>query len=136
MRNAGLFLGFVPLIIYGVLAGSSVFSVTMALAAATVATIVIGWTDLRKGMILIWANLVLFGCALIAIGIFGIVGVIPYMGVLIYAALAAVTIGSILVGMPFTLQYAREMVDKKLWENPFFIRVNILITGYGLGFFW
>jgi amino acid transporter len=51
------------------------------------------------------------------------------MGMLIYAALAAVTFGSILAKTPFTLQYAREMVDEKLWENPFFIRVNVLMTG-------
>jgi uncharacterized membrane protein len=60
---------------------------------------------------------------------------IPYMGVLIYAVLAVVTLGSILAGVPFTLQYAREMVDKKLWENPFFIRINVLITGVWTGVF-
>jgi tryptophan-rich sensory protein len=51
------------------------------------------------------------------------------MGMLMYAALALVTFGSILAKTPFTLQYAREMVDYKLWENPVFIRVNVLMTG-------
>jgi hypothetical protein len=133
MKNAGLLLGFVPLIVYGVLA--SVTSMTLALAAATVTTIVIGWTDLRKGMILSWANLVMFGCGFITIGVLGIAWVTPYMGVLIYAALAAFTFGSILVGMPFTLQYARGMVDEALWKNPFFIQVNVLMTGVWGGIF-
>ncbi|MFZ0005280.1 MAG: hypothetical protein WCC86_09640 [Methanoregula sp.] len=135
MRNAGLFLGFVPLIVYGILAGSSVSSVLYALVAATITIVAVGWNDLRKGRILIWANLVLFGSAFIAIGVLEMAWFIPYMGVLIYAVLAVVTLGSILAGVPFTLQYAREMVDKKLWENPFFIRINVLITGVWTGVF-
>jgi hypothetical protein len=135
MRKVGLLLGFVPLIVYSILAGSSVSSVTWALTAATVTTIAIGWNDLRKGMILVWANLVLFGCALVAISVFEMAWFIPYMGILIYAVLAAVTLGSILAGVPFTLQYAREMMDKSLWMNPVFIRVNVLITGVGAGIF-
>lgn len=54
---------------------------------------------------------------------------------LIYAALAAVTFGSILAKIPFTLQYARGMVDRTLWEKPGFIRVNILMTGVWGGVF-
>jgi uncharacterized membrane protein len=79
-------------------------------------------------MILSWTNLVLFGSTLLAVGILSMDWIIQYMGVLIYAALASVTFGSILVGRPFTLQYAREMVDESLWDNPRFIRVNILMT--------
>ena len=123
------------MVIYGILAGSSVSSVTVALIAAIATYLIVGWTDLCKGMMMSWANIAMFGSALIAIGVLGIAWLIPYMGVLIYATLAAFTFGSILVGMPFTLQYARGMVDKAFWDNPLFIHVNVMITGIWGGVF-
>jgi hypothetical protein len=135
MKRSGMILGFIPLVVYGVLAGNSVTSVTIALAAAIATYLIVGWTDLRNGMMMSWANVVMFGSALIAIGVFGIVWIVPYMGILIYATLAAFTFGSILIGMPFTLQYARGMVDRTLWEKPRFIRVNVMITGIWGGVF-
>lgn len=127
--NAGLVLGFVPLIVYGVLAGIPGTGIVIALAAATVASVIFGYRDLRNRMLLSWANLLLFGCLLLAIGLFGMNWIIPFNSVLVYGALAAVSFGSILAGRPFTLQYARQVVDRPLWENPFFIRANIVITG-------
>ena len=134
-EKTGIISGFVPLIVYGILAGSSVPSVVFALGTALVATILTGFSELRKGRILTWATLLLFGTLLIAVGILGMTGILPVMGILIYAALAAVTFGSILADLPFTLQYAREMVDRSLWENPVFIRVNVLMTGVWGGIF-
>ncbi|MGA2162545.1 MAG: hypothetical protein ABSG28_10195 [Methanoregula sp.] len=135
MKSVRILQGFVPLIVYGLLAGSSVASVIVALGAASIITVIIGFSDLRKGMILTWANLVLFCSLLIAVGILGMTGILPIMGMLIYAALAAVTFGSILVKIPFTLQYARNMVDRTLRERPAFIRVNVLMTGVWGGIF-
>jgi hypothetical protein len=134
-EKAGILTGFIPLIVYGVLAGSSPESVVLALGAATVVTVLVGLSDLRKGMILTWATLILFGSLLVAVGVLGLTGILPFMGMLIYAALAAVTFGSILAKTPFTLQYAREMVDRTLWESPAFIRVNVLMTGVWGGVF-
>jgi hypothetical protein len=130
-EKAGILIGFLPLIVYGLLAESPV----IALAAATVVTVIAGWYDLRNGIILAWANLVLFGSLLFAVGFLGMTGLLPVMGMLIYAALAAITFGSIAIRKPFTLQYARGMVDRSLWENPFFIRVNVLMTGVWGGVF-
>jgi len=39
-----------------------------------------------------------------------------------------VTLGSIVIGKPFTLQYAREMVDAETAKMPGFIQANYLIT--------
>jgi hypothetical protein len=135
MKKAGLILGFVPLVVYGVLAGISTTGITLALAAATVVSIIVGYADLRSRMILTWANLVLFGALLITNGVLGMTWIIPYNSILIYTSLAAVSFGSILIGKPFTLQYARNMVDKRLWDNPLFIRVNTLIAGAWGGVF-
>ena len=128
MKKLGLLLGFAPLVVYGILAGSSATGVTLALAAALVTTVLVGYRDLRKGMILPWANLCIFGAALVAVGVLKVEGIIPYLGILIYATLAAVAVGSLIAGTPFTLQYAREMVDPKLLEHPLFYRVNVLLT--------
>jgi hypothetical protein len=43
--------------------------------------------------------------------------------------LLAIILGSLAVGRPFTLQYARERVPEQYWQAPLFIRVNRLITG-------
>ena len=130
-EKAGLLTGFLPLIAYGVLAGSSLQSVVTALGVAMIVTIIAGIYDLRKGMILSWATLVLFASLFIAVGVLNMTWILPGIGMLLYAGLAMVAFGSILAKTPFTLQYAREMVDRKLWKNPFFIRVNVLIRGSG-----
>jgi hypothetical protein len=39
-----------------------------------------------------------------------------------------VTLGSILIGKPFTLQYAREAVDAETLKVPGFIKANYIIT--------
>jgi hypothetical protein len=135
MKNAGILTGFLPMIVYGVLSGSSASSAIIALGAALIVTVITGFSDLRKGRILAWATLVLFGSLFIAVGVLDMAGVLPVMGMLIYAALATVTFGSILAKIPFTVQYAREMVDRMLWENPVFSRVNVLITGVWGGIF-
>jgi hypothetical protein len=135
MKSVNILQGFLPLIVYGLLAGSSVASVIVALGAAVIITVIIGFSDFRKGMILTWATLVLFCSLLIAVGILGMTGLLPVMGMLIYAALATVTFGSILVKIPFTLQYARDMVDRTIQEKPAFIRVNVLMTGVWGGIF-
>jgi hypothetical protein len=85
--------------------------------------------------ILTWATPVLFGSNVRRYGSPEHHGDDPWIGILIHTTLTAVTFGSILMGIPFTLQYSREMVDPPLWENPVFIRVNILMTGGWGGIF-
>jgi len=108
---------------------------TTALGAGAAATVLFGYSDLRKGMILAWATLLTFCSLFAALGPFGMTGILPVTGMLIYGALAAVSFASILAKDPFTLQYARGMADKSLWENPFFLRVNYLMTGVWGGIF-
>ncbi len=133
--KAGVLLGFAPLIAYGVLAGIPGVGVTIALVAATVITVLTGFSDLKKGMILTWASFVLFTGLLIAAVVSGNGGILMYTGLLINGTLAVVAIGSIVAGAPFTLPYAREMVDRAVWESPVFIRTNVRITGAWGGVF-
>ena len=43
-------------------------------------------------------------------------------------ALTAFTFGSLLVGNPFTLPYAKETTPKEYWDSPLFLHVNRVIT--------
>jgi len=128
MKSLGLLAGFIPLIIYGILAGPSTRSVEVALIVSLVALAVVAYNDLVNRFILAWATIFVFGFSLIAIGVFNGTVLIPYMGIFIYLTLATVSFGSIIIGMPFTLQYARRMVDKALWEHPRFRHVNVFMT--------
>jgi hypothetical protein len=50
--------------------------------------------------------------------------------------LALVAFFSIVFKKPFTLQFAREQVDKKVWQFPEFIRVNYVISWVWCGAFF
>ncbi|GGZ81527.1 hypothetical protein GCM10010371_46330 [Streptomyces subrutilus] len=52
-----------------------------------------------------------------------------YAGEVSNIALTLIAFGSMAVGTPFTLQYARERVDPAYWKKPSFLRTNHLITG-------
>lgn len=45
------------------------------------------------------------------------------------AGLTTISLVSIAIGQPFTLQYAREEVAEAYWKSPMFFRVNLLISG-------
>ena len=43
--------------------------------------------------------------------------------------LLLIVLTTMAAGKPFTLQYAREQVDRALWTTPAFVRTNYVITG-------
>jgi hypothetical protein len=54
----------------------------------------------------------------------------PVVGVklAVDVGLLAIVLFSLVVGRPFTIQYAREQVPRELWESPEFVRTNQVIT--------
>ena len=48
--------------------------------------------------------------------------------VLIWSTLTVAAWGSLLVGSPFTAEYAREAVPQTVWDSPGFRRVNAAVT--------
>jgi hypothetical protein len=44
------------------------------------------------------------------------------------SGLLLIVLVTMLIGKPFTLQYAQEQVDRNLWTTPAFIRTNYVIT--------
>ncbi|MBV9513010.1 MAG: hypothetical protein JO280_03050 [Mycobacteriaceae bacterium] len=53
---------------------------------------------------------------------------IKHMGVLASGALAIGAWAGLLVGKPFSLAYARQNTDPALWNQPVFMRTNVVIT--------
>jgi hypothetical protein len=129
MRNLGILVGFLPLIVYAIISGNTLQSQEIALLAACIISLVVGFGTLKRGFYLDWANFLMFAGALVCTAVLHITVIAEYMGILIYLILALVAFGSILAGVPFTIQYARDMVDKSRWDHPVFRSVNVTMTG-------
>ncbi|HWG23168.1 hypothetical protein [Actinospica sp.] len=43
-------------------------------------------------------------------------------------ALGAIALGSLLVRKPFTLGVARQSMPREAWDNPLFLRTNMIIS--------
>lgn len=86
-----------------------------------------GVTRLHRGVIL-WAGLIFFASATIAVALFNDLWTARHMGVVANFALAAGSWLTIALGKPFTLDYARQHTDPSLWNQAGFIRTNVVIT--------
>ncbi|HVB81637.1 MAG TPA: hypothetical protein VNE82_17025 [Candidatus Binataceae bacterium] len=47
---------------------------------------------------------------------------------LVWSVYAVVAWGTLLVGFPFTIQYAREQAPREVWDHPLFMRLNVILT--------
>ena len=127
MSIVKLLISFAPWLAFLVIAHDSLFRVKLGLVVALVLSIVMGVARLHRGIIL-WVGLVFFGCATVALFVLEDTWTLRHMGVLANGALAAGAWMTIVVGKPFTLDYAREHTDPSLWNDPQFIRSNDAIT--------
>jgi uncharacterized membrane protein len=130
-----LVVGFLPWIILGVLGNRSfVLALLLSLGAAAFTTM--RQVCNRSLKILDTATLAFF--IIVPIGVFGFQWMIlaTYMSLLVNITLMSIAWGSLLAGMPFTIQYARDQVAPEFWHSPLFVRINQYITGvWGLDFF-
>ncbi|HUC16792.1 MAG TPA: hypothetical protein VMA37_03785 [Acetobacteraceae bacterium] len=130
-----LIVGFLPWIIFGVLANRwFLLSLALALAVSAFATV----RQFRRHSLKILDTVTLLFFIFVAVGIVGFRWMIlgTYMTLLVNLTLMAIAWGSLLAGVPFTIQYAREQVAPEFWHTPIFIRINQYITAvWGLDFF-
>jgi all-trans-retinol 13,14-reductase len=47
---------------------------------------------------------------------------------LTWTVFAIVTWTTLLIGFPFTIQYAREQTPPEVWKHPLFMRLNVILT--------
>ncbi|MFN8037754.1 MAG: acyl-CoA thioesterase/BAAT N-terminal domain-containing protein [Acidimicrobiales bacterium] len=126
--------GFAPWILYWILVGNASFRVAVAVALGLSVVIVVGTLARhRRPMVLELGTLVFFvvllGLAFVASDAF----LARWIQPLGNAGLALVVLGSILVGRPFTLDYAKAATDPSLWDNPGFVYVNRLLSWVWFG---
>ncbi|HXM59209.1 MAG TPA: hypothetical protein VN950_00040 [Terriglobales bacterium] len=127
----GILLAFAPFIAFAVvdrLIGPA--QGLIAGAATSVALPLRDWIGFhRKPKILEIGTAILFGgLALYAI-LGGPVWSIVSVRLRVDTGLFLIVLTTLIVGKPFTLQYAREQVPQSLWDTPQFIRSNYVITG-------
>jgi hypothetical protein len=123
----GIIVSFAPWIIFWILAGETFFVATLG---AFVVSIVMLVPELlrHKPKILDVGTLVFFAVMTVAALTVDRGWFERYANPLSDGALALITLVSILVRMPFTMQYARDSVPQQYWTSPGFIRAGYLIS--------
>ncbi len=125
----GMLMTFAPWLAFWILASQGKLFLAIAVAlAASVAAIVMEKKAGRGAKILQVGTLAVFAL----FGLAAVFGDSAWLGhwirLLSNAALTLIVLVSILIGKPFTIQYARESVPKERWDSPEFLRANYVIT--------
>lgn len=122
----GILTGFLPWILYYLFSDPQhVFKGTLLALAAFAFT---GWRGLAQRKILDWVTLLFFLSMLLALWFGENEMVARYGFVASGVALTLTAWGSLLAGMPFTLQYARDAVPLEHQSSPVFLRINQILT--------
>jgi hypothetical protein len=132
----GLFAGFVPWIVYWVLVGNVDVRLACVIPLVIVAlqiirTITAGASPkvLEIGTLVVFAALTVV--ALLGDDVF----LDRWIQPLSNGALFLIALGSVLIGKPFALQYAREEVPAEVQDSPRFLRTTQIITWAWIGAF-
>jgi hypothetical protein len=124
----GILLGFAPFIVFALLTG---ISVDLALWSALSVAFVIGIRDFaqtRLLRVLDMGSVFLFGLLALYTGFVQPSLSIQAVRLVVDSGLMIIALVSILIGNPFTLDYAREQVPEELWEAPQFLRTNYIVA--------
>ena len=124
----GILLGFAPFIVFALLAG---ISVDLALWTALAAAFVNDMRDFartRQFRILDVGSFALFGLLALYTGFIQPSLSIQAVRLVIDSGLMTMALVSIIVGNPFTLDYAREQVPREFWRAPLFLRSNYIVA--------
>lgn len=99
----------------------------IGICVAALLVLIMGIARLHRGLIL-WAGVIFFAFALVAVVWLKNMWVIQHLGVLTSGTLFMATLVSIVIGQPFTESYARDHVPVELWDSPQFIRSCYTVT--------
>jgi hypothetical protein len=121
-QTLSILLGFSPWIVFGVVAGPSLWRLNAAILAALALVLVMGYRQLAKGFILTWGTLFFFAFNLVMVVLLRNLWVIDNLDILSQGTLAVIAWLSIFLGKPFVLDYARETVPLERQASPVFYR--------------
>lgn len=125
-----LFTAFLPWIFFSIVNGQQALSKALFWASlgALLLLFLFNFKELKQGFIMPLGSLIFFGFfALNDLFTFS-KWADAHASFLMNWGLAAIVCFSMLIGKPFTLQYAKEKVDKSHWNHPIFLKVNWILT--------
>ena len=114
--------GFLPWILFLFLPTDGWDPLRRAVVYCLVASVIFSWKMLRKGFILQWATVVFFAFCTISFYGFRWIWLAQHMGIVANSFLAGVIWFTVLIGNPFTLQYARADLPEEKWHDEGLIR--------------
>ena len=126
----GILLAFAPFIVFAVLAHFTSAPISLAAGTAVAATLVARdyLRTQRSPKILEVGTFVLFAALTLFTWLHESALTIIAVRVCVDAGLLLIVLLSMLVGRPFTLQYAKEKVAPEQWNTPRFKRTNYVLT--------
>jgi len=123
-------ISFLPWILFGIFAGHSLIELEIALLLSLVISVIVGYRDMRGKLIVPCVTFSFFLFMVIALIVLQLYSIIPYIGMASNLVLTGIAFGSLAIGTPFTIQYAKRDVPKERWENPVFIHINKILTSF------
>jgi len=121
-------LGFLPWMLFLFFSGHTMLSLKIAIVISLVASVTLGFGDLKRGFILSWGTFIFFLICLITVDFLNNEWMAMKMDLVSNLSLSAIMWFTVLIGKPFALQYARRGMPKELWNDEKFIRGCRFIT--------
>ena len=138
MSVLSLLLTFLPWIVFKAIllipGFDELLMLKLGITAAALICAYQSYTGVNKGIIA-WGTMSFFGVSLVMVVGLSNVWYMFHLGVFSNGTLALLTWISILLGKPFTLSYAKQYADPKVWDSPRFIHKNYMIAAaWGMSF--
>lgn len=114
--------GFLPWIVFLLLPTDSFDSLRRAVAICLVLSVAFSWKQLRDRFILQWATVAFFLFVAIAFYGFEWIWLARHMAITVNAFLDGIIWLTVLIGKPFTLQYARAELPAERWHDADLVR--------------
>lgn len=126
---------FIPWFLFSLLMQKTHLPLCVIMLITLIISILTNYADLKKKFILPCISVLFFGIGFIATAIFKLDQFVSYTGIVINAILAITVFSTLLLKQPFTLQYAKEQLPPKRWQDPTFIFINNFLTSVWGGIF-
>jgi hypothetical protein len=128
----GVFLGFVPWIVFAVVSGPSTWEwAALAALACSLILVVPSFRRTHSMSVLDAVGIVFFAVMAILALVLDRATLEPLEDraqLLSSVVIAVVAFGSLAAGRPFTAYYAKQTTPREYWQSPVFLRVNRVLT--------